>query len=122
MTARSTNIFPRENFELGAALEVQGFGGGTPDVIGNLKYVNTIKVVAVGITLTGNAELRVIFDSAGSLVMRFTAGDVDRNGVFIGHMRGTRLRNRSQDVGYELVPNTGSAGINPNGGVYLETL
>lgn len=114
----------REGFNIDKSLEVPGLGGGTPDVLGNLKHARGIRIIGLGIGLTGNATLQVYWDGIGapenSIFMR--VGDFDKNGVMIWHVRGTRTRGVAQDWGYQLNPNSGTATISPTGGIYLELL
>lgn len=113
MAARSSGIFPRENFNLDAELEIT-----TSDTAAavTLKFAKTIRVILIGATITGNGDVTV---NIGGKDVVFLAGDLDANGVGIAHVRGALL-DGDNNVIYAANANTGSAAV--AGGVYYELL
>ena len=118
MAARSTGIFPREGFNLDNSFElVNGSGTNAPV---NIRNARTLRVVAMGIQLTGDAVFaveiggKVIYtnDAAG------LAADADPNGVLTLHTRG--YGKPSNLCGFVLFANTGTATVAANGGVFVE--
>ena len=122
MAARSTGMYPREDYNIDAAMQVPATSGGSVALLGDLSKAKTIRVIVVGAAIVGDAEIQISFDTGDTVFVKFdalTAGN-PLGGVMIAHIRGSLLKGKSQDVGYGLVQNTGSATLSPNGGVYLE--
>lgn len=122
MAARSSGMYPREDFNIDEAMQVPENAGGSVALLGDLSKAKTIRVIVVESAIIGDAEIKVIFDTGDSVSVTFdvlTAGN-PLGGVIIAHVRGALLDGKTQDVAYELIQNTGSAVIGPNGGVYLE--
>lgn len=118
MAARSTGIFPREGFNLDNSFQLV-VGAGTPAPI-NVRNARTLRVVAMGIELTGDAVFAV---EIGSEVIYTNdaaglAADVDPNGVLILHTRG--YGKPGNNCGVALFANTGTATVAANGGVFVE--
>ena len=111
MGARSTGIFPRENFNLDAELEIT-----TADTAAavTLKHAKTIRVILIGATITGDGDVTV---NIGGKDVVFLATDLDQNGVGIAHIRGALL-DGDNNVVYAANANTGSAAV--TGGVFYE--
>lgn len=122
MAARSTGMYPREDYNIDEAMQVPQNAGGSVALLGDLSKAKTIRVIVVESAIVGDAKIRVTFDSGDTVLVEFdslTAGN-PLGGVAIAHIRGALLEGKTQDVAYQLVQNTGSAAIGPNGGVYLE--
>lgn len=111
MAARSTGIFPREGFNLDAALEIT-----TSDTAAavTLKNAKTIRVIVVGATVTGDGDVTV---NIGGQDVVFLATDFDLNGVGIAHIRGA-LCDADNNVVYAANANTGASAV--AGGVFYE--
>jgi hypothetical protein len=96
--ARSTGLFPREKFDLDAAMEVP-FSQGVPIPSPvDLRSLNTIRVIILGagemdpdpgrpFEVTDNAIVVII----GGELVAFWADDIDINGVAIKYLRGSLL-------------------------------
>jgi len=122
MAARSTGMYPREDYNIDEAMQVPLNAGGSVALLGDLSKAKTIRVIVVDSAIIGDAEIVVTFDTGDTVQVKFdnlTAGN-PIGGVAIAHVRGALLEGKTQDVAYELVQNTGSAALGPNGGVYLE--
>ena len=122
MAARSSGMYPREDYNIDAAMQVPQNAGGSVALLGDLSKAKTIRVIVVESAIIGDAEIIVTFDTGDTVQVKFdnlTAGN-PIGGVAIAHVRGALLEGKTQDVAYELVQNTGSAALGPNGGVYLE--
>lgn len=122
MAARSTGMYPREDYNIDAAMQVPSASGGSVALLGDLSKAKTIRIIAVETAIVGDAEIEVVFDAGDTVSVKFdnlTAGN-PVGGVAIAHIRGALLDGKTQDVGYNLIQNTGSAAIGPNGGIYLE--
>jgi hypothetical protein len=104
MAARSTGIFPRENFNLDAECEITASPTAAAVTLSNAK---TIRVVVVGLS-GGDATVTI----GGQAVVIAEATDLDKNGVGIAHIRGA-LCDANNNVSYAL-----SAGT--VGGVFYE--
>jgi len=117
MSARSTGIFPREGFNLDNSFKLIEGVTSAPVAITNSR---TIRVVAMGIDLTGDAVFAI--EIGGEIIYSADAAqlvsDKDPNGVLILHTRGYGKPNN--DCGYALFPNSGTASIAANGGVFVE--
>ena len=122
MAARSTGMFPRENYNIDAAMQVPENSGGSVALLGDLSKAKTIRVIVVESAIIGDAEIKVFFDTADSIALTFNALSAGNpiGGVLIGHVRGALLAGKTQDVAYQLIANGGSASLGPNGGVFLE--
>jgi len=111
-------MFPREGFNLDNSFKLTA-GAGTNAPV-NVRNVRTLRVVAIGIQLTGDAVFaieiggKIIYtnDAAG------LAADVDANGALILHTRG--YGKPSNLCGFALFANTGTATVADNGGVFVE--
>lgn len=104
MAARSTGIFPREGFNLDAALEITTTPTAAAVTLANAK---TIRVIVVGLS-GGDATVTL----GGEAVVIAEATDLDKNGVGIAHVRGA-ICDANNNVSYAL-----SAGT--VGGVFYE--
>jgi hypothetical protein len=104
MAARSTGIFPRENFNLDAELEITASPTAAAVTLANAK---TIRVIVLGLS-GGDATVTL----GGESLVIAEATDLDKNGVGIAHVRGA-LCDADNNVSYSL-----SAGT--VGGVYYE--
>lgn len=98
MAARSTGVFPREKFDLDAAMEVTA----TPAAAAiDLKSIRTIRVVVLGAAGIDNAGTNKITVNVGGQAVVFNAADLDVNGVGIAHIRGS-LCDANNNVDYDL--------------------
>jgi len=104
MAARSTGIFPRENFNLDAELEITTSATAAAVTLANAK---TIRVIVLGLS-GGDATVTI----GGESLVIAEATDLDKNGVGIAHVRGA-LCDADNNVSYAL-----SAGT--VGGVFYE--
>lgn len=104
MAARSTGIFPRENFNLDAELEITTSSTAAAVTLANAK---TIRVIVLGLS-GGDATVTI----GGESLVIAEATDLDKNGVGIAHVRGA-LCDADNNVSYAL-----SAGT--VGGVFYE--
>ncbi len=104
MAARSTGIFPRENFNLDAELEITTSTTAAAVTLANAK---TIRVIVLGLS-GGDATVTI----GGESLVIAEATDLDKNGVGIAHVRGA-LCDADNNVSYAL-----SAGT--VGGVFYE--
>lgn len=118
MAARSEGIFPREGFNLDNSFKLVE-GAGTPAPV-NVRNARTLRVVATGVQLTGDAVFAI--EIGGEFVYNKDAAglaaDVDANGVLILHTRG--YGKPSNLCGFVLFANTGTATVAANGGVFVE--
>ena len=122
MAARSTGMYPREDYNIDAAMQVPENAGGSVALLGDLSKAKTIRVIAVETAIIGDAIIEVTFDTGNAVKVTFdvlTSGN-PLDGVAIAHVRGALLDGKTQDVAYQLIQNTGSASIGPNGGIFLE--
>jgi hypothetical protein len=98
MAARSTGVFPREKFDLDAALEVTA----TPTAAAvDLKTIKTIRVVVIGASGIDNGGTNKITVNVGGESVVFNANDLDANGVGIAHLRGS-LCDANNNIDYDL--------------------
>ena len=98
MAARSTGVFPREKFDLDAALAVTA----TPAAAAiSLKSIATIRVIVLGAAGVDNAGTNKITVNVGGQSVVFKAQDLDINGVGIAHLRGT-LCDANNNIDYDL--------------------
>jgi hypothetical protein len=115
-------MYPREDYNIDAAMQVPENAGGSVALLGDLSKAKTIRVIAVETAITDDATIDVFFDTGNTVSVQFdvlTAGN-PLGGVAIAHVRGALLDGKTQDVAYQLVQNSGSASIGPNGGIFLE--
>lgn len=110
MAARSTGIFPRENFNLDAECEIT-----TSSVAAktSLKDAKTIRVIVVGAAGIDDGGVNKITVTLGGQDIVVNAADLDPNGVGIAHVRGA-LCDADNNVQYAL---GGTATV---GGVFYE--
>ncbi len=78
MAARSTGMFPRENFNLDAECEITTSSAPAAVTLTNAK---TIRVIGIGVT----ADVVV---TLGGVAVELNTADADPNGVVIAHVRG----------------------------------
>jgi hypothetical protein len=98
MAARSTGVFPREKFDLDAALAVTA----TPTAaVIDLKTIKTIRVVVIGAAGIDDAGTNKITVNVGGQSVVFKAADLDPNGVGIAHLRGS-LCDANNNIDYDL--------------------
>ncbi len=98
MAQRSTGVFPREKFDLDAALEVTA----TPTACAiPLTSIGTIRVIVLGAAGIDNAGTNKITVNVGGKAIVFNAADLDANGVGIAHVRGS-LCDANNNVDYDL--------------------
>jgi len=98
MAQRSTGVFPREKFDLDAAMAVTA----TPTAAGlDLKTIKTIRVVVIGAGDIDNGGTNKITVNVGGESVVFNANDLDVNGVGIAHIRGS-LCDANNNVDYDL--------------------
>jgi hypothetical protein len=98
MAQRSTGVFPREKFDLDAAMAVTA----TPTAAGlDLKTIKTIRVVVIGAGGIDNGGTNKITVNVGGESVVFNANDLDVNGVGIAHIRGS-LCDANNNVDYDL--------------------
>lgn len=122
MAARSTGIYPREDYSIDSAMQVPENAGGSVALLGDLSKAKTIRVIAVETAIIGDAVIRVTFDAGNTINVTFDVLSSGNpiGGVAVAHIRGALLNGKTQDVAYQLIQNTGSAAIGPNGGIFLE--
>lgn len=118
MSARSTGIFPREGFNLDNSFKLaEGAGAPAPVTITTCR---TLRVIAMGIGLTGDAVAAI--EIGGEIIWQgdaaALAADTDPNGVLIVHTRG--YGKPDNNCGYVLFANTGTASVAANGGIFVE--
>lgn len=111
MAARSSGIFPREGFNLDDQLEITTSDTAAAVTLANAK---TVRIIVIGGAIGGDGDITV---NIGGKDVVFLAGDFDRNGVAIAHVRGALL-DGDNNVVYAANANTGSAAV--TGGVYYE--
>ena len=97
MAARSTGIFPRENFNLDAELEITASPTAAAVTLANAK---TIRVIVLGLS-GGDATVTL----GGESLVIAEATDLDKNGVGIAHVRGA-LCDADNNVSYSLSAGT----------------
>lgn len=115
MAQRSTGIFPVEGFSLDALMQVPVTTPAACPCV--LKDFKTVKVIVLGATITGDADVTV---TIGGKAVVIGAGDIDINGVAQAYIRGTLL-DADNNMVYVTNANTGSVSIAGTGGVYLDT-
>ena len=115
MAARSSGIFPVEGFSLDALMEVPVTTPVACPAV--LKDFKTVKVILLGATITGDANVTV---TIGGKDVVFGAGDIDINGVGQAYVRGTLL-DANNNMVYVTNAGTGSVSIAATGGIYLDT-
>ena len=112
MAARSTGIFPREKFDLDAAMAVPLSPAAAPIA---LTSIDTIRVVVLGASGIDDAGTNKVTVNVGGKSVIFNAADLDKNGVGIAHLRGT-LCDANNNIDYDL---GGTATVT---GVYLDVV
>lgn len=112
MSARSTGVFPREDFNLDAAFEIPYNSSGTPPV--TLGRVRTLRVTVVGYRVTGNATVVIDVGSSTPEQLIVLDSTMSTTKPLIFHIRGF---GRHQEMGVTPFVNSGS--ITP-GKVYVE--
>lgn len=98
MAARSTGVFPREKFDLDAAMAVPLVAAAAPIT---LTTINVIRVIVIGAAGIDNAGTNKITVNVGGKSVVFNANDLDANGVGIAHIRGT-LCDANNLIDYDL--------------------
>lgn len=98
MAARSTGVFPREKFDLDAAMAVPLTPAAAPIA---LTSINTIRVIVVGAAGIDDAGTNKVTVNVGGKAVVFSASDLDKNGVGIAHIRGT-LCDANNNIDYDL--------------------
>ena len=98
MAARSTGVFPREKFDLDAAMAVTATAAAAAV---DLKSIKTIRVVVIGAAGIDNAGTNKITVNVGGESVVFNANDLDANGVGIAHIRGS-LCDANNNIDYDL--------------------
>lgn len=99
MSQRSEGVFPREKFDLDAAMELT-----TSPQVSPLKLssVNTWKAIVLGAEGLGEGgEGGYLQVWAGDRSVQFYAEDIDANGVGISYIRGSSIGETETIVGYE---------------------
>lgn len=120
MAARSTGLFTREGFNLDAQMQVPENAGGTVALLGDLSKAKTIRVILVNPVITGDAVIRIDFDTLNSVQRVYDVNTAYMPGsgtIIVDHVRGALLDGKTQDVAYQLVQNTGAVTVDA---VYLE--
>ena len=120
MAARSTGLFTREGFNLDAQMQVPENAGGTVAALGDLSKAKTIRVILINPLITGDAVIRIDFDTANSITRTYdvnTAYMPGSGNIIVDHVRGAVLDGKAQDVAYQLIQNTGGCSVDA---VYLE--
>lgn len=98
MAARSTGVFPREKFDLDAAMAVTA----TPAAAAiTLTSIGTIRVIVLGAAGIDDAGTNKVTVNVGGKAVVFNAADLDKNGVGIAHIRGA-LCDANNNVDYDL--------------------
>ena len=110
MAARSTGMFPRENFNLDAQTDITASSAAAAVTLANAKTIRVIVINAGGIDDAGTNKITVTLGGQDIVV---NAADLDLNGVGIAHIRGA-LCDADNNVQYVL---GGTATV---GGVYYE--
>lgn len=98
MAARSTGVFPREKFDLDAAMAVTATAAAAPIA---LTSIGTIRVIVLGAAGIDDAGTNKVTVNVGGKAIVFNAADLDKNGVGIAHIRGA-LCDASNNVDYDL--------------------
>lgn len=122
MAARSTGIFPRENFNLDAELEITTSDTAAAVTLADAKTIRVIVVGAVRTAPVGDGAEGDITVNIGGKDVVFTNVDFDANGVGIAHIRGA-LCDADNNVVYAInagADNTGTGGTYTVGGVFYE--
>lgn len=113
MAARSSGIFPVEQFSLDELMAVPET---TPSAAPlTLSTIETVRVVLIGAAITGDANITV---TIGGKDVVFEAGDLDVNGVGLAHVRGTLL-DANNNMVYVTNAGTGSVSVTK---VYLDAV
>jgi len=98
MAARSSGVFPREKFDLDAAMALTD----TPTAAAlTLTSYRTIRVIVIGAASIDNGGVNKIDVTLGGQVVTFNAADLDANGVGLAHVRGS-LCDADNNVSYTL--------------------
>lgn len=112
MAAQSSGVFPREKFDLDAAMVVTA----TPAAAAiSLKSIGTIRIVVLDANGIDNAGTNKVTVNVGGKAVVFNANDLDANGVGIAHIRGA-LCDANNNVDYDL---GGTATV---GAVYIDAV
>lgn len=123
MAARSSGIFPRENFSLDAECEITASAVAAATTLAHAKTIRIIVVGAVRTAPVGDGAEGNITVNIGGQDVVFTNTDFDANGVAIAHIRGA-LCDADNNVVYAInagADNTGTGGTyTVNGGVFYE--
>lgn len=98
MAARSSGIFPRENFSLDAECEITASAVAAATTLAHAKTIRVIVLGAAGIDDAGTNKITV---TLGGQAIEFNAADLDLNGVGIAHVRGA-LCDADNNVQYTL--------------------
>lgn len=117
MARRSSGIFPREKFDLDANMKVTTTAA---DVGVDLGTINTVRVIVLDATVVQasgdgtNATIQLKdADNSDAVFYTITSADladVDYNGVYIAHVRGTLFSGIS-NVKYTYTAGTKSTGV-----------
>ena len=120
MAARSSGLWPREGFNLDAEMQVPENAGGNIALLGDLSRAKTIRVILINPLVLGDGRIEVDFDTLNSVKLVFDVNTPYEGGsgtLILGHVRGALLDGKTQDVAYQVIPNTGGASVDA---VYLE--
>ncbi len=98
MAARSSGIFPRENFNLDDELAITSSAVAANTT---LAYAKTIRVIVLGAANIDDAGTNKVTVTLGGQVITIEAADLDLNGVGIAHVRGA-LCDTDNNVQYTL--------------------
>lgn len=113
MAQRSTQIFPREGFNLDDSAKITATATGT-DAPVTLTAIKTIRVIVIGASGIDDAGTNKITVTLGGQDVVFNAADLDRNGVGIAHVRGALCDADDNDAYITL------GGTAAHNGVFLE--
>jgi hypothetical protein len=113
MSQRSTQIFPREGFNLDDSGKITATATGTDAPI-TLTAAKTIRVIVINAGGIDDAGTNKITVTLGGQAVVFNLADLDRNGVGIAHVRGALCDADDNDAYYTL---GGTATLD---GVFLE--
>jgi hypothetical protein len=67
MAARSTGMYPREDYNIDEAMQVPASAGGSVALLGDLSKAKTIRVIVVGATIIDDAEIQISFDTGDTV-------------------------------------------------------
>ena len=113
MSQRSTQIFPREGFNLDDSGKITATATGTDAPI-TLTAAKTIRVIVINAGGIDDAGTNKITVTLGGQDVVFNLADLDRNGVGLAHVRGALCDADDNDAYYTL---GGTATLD---GVFLE--